>query len=58
VKLTDVNDADVEVPASQIVLVEEQPVGQCLITLSGGVYLQVKESVEQVRKLMKEETQP
>ena len=54
-KLTDYNDADVEVPASQVVMVEEQPVGQTMLALAGGIFLQVKESVEEVRRRMKEE---
>ena len=55
IKLHDYNDAPVFVAAAQVMTVEEYPVGQCMITLTNGSIVQVKESVETVQALISKE---
>lgn len=51
--LTDkVNGGPMPIIADQIVAIDDQPRGQCLITLSDGTTRQPVESVEDVTKLL------
>lgn len=53
ITLTDYNDNEVLVPIDGIV-VSEQPVGQTMITLPYGGFIQVKESVEEVNNKLRQ----
>jgi hypothetical protein len=54
IALTDYNDKMILVPTDPTPIVQERPVGQTSLILAGGFVIQVKETVEEVNRLLKE----